>query len=277
MTSCLPFGYRADRGNPDKRKSRGASKKQVSSWYQPFDLVEWGSRRRDSHLANDWSSLKLSLAYNAVHCVTDPRPVRALLKDKLETDVEKNPGPASRAQRQARNTRRKRRRVRRRVKKIRKLQKDWVKGNKTIATWNVPGANIHGGRFGKIVKLYKQNGTDITFVTELNTFSHGIKKFETDGESMYLLQSMKKGVLMRGKLYRKWETEGRKWYPADGVTTVEFRDSILSSVYQPVRGSAQYEQQIQEVRRDLERVMHGGYSKASCRDRGGGILKCTDW
>ena len=97
------------------------------------------------------------------------------------------------------------------------------------------------------------------------------------GKACTFYSLCKKEVLMRGKLYRKWETEGRKWYPADGVTTVEFRDSILSSVYQPVRGSAQYEQQIQEVRRDLERVMHGGYSKASCRDRGGGILKCTDW
>ena len=136
-----------------------------------------------------------------------------------------------------------------------------MKGNKTIATWNVQRANIHGGRFGEIVKVCKRNGTDITFVTELNTFSHGIKKFETDGESMYLLHSTKTGVLMRGKWYRKWETEGRKWYPADRVTTVEFRDSILSSVYQPVRGSAQYEQQIQEVRRELERVTHGGTAK----------------
>ena len=65
--------------------------KQVSSRYQPFDLVERGSQWRDSHLANGWSSLKLSLAYNAVHCVTDPRAVRTLLKYKLETDVEKNP------------------------------------------------------------------------------------------------------------------------------------------------------------------------------------------
>ena len=129
--------------------------------------------------------------------------MRALLKDKLETDVEKNPGPAIRAQRQARNTRRKRRRVRRRIDRIRKLQKGWAKGNKTIATWNVQRANIHGGRFGEIIKLCKWNGTDITFVTELNTFSHGIKKFETDGESMYLLHSMKTGVLMRGIWNRK--------------------------------------------------------------------------
>ena len=80
--------------------------------------------------------LKLSMAYNAVHCVTDPGAVSALLKDKLETDVEKNPGPASQAQRQARNARRKRRRARKRISKIRKLQKEWVKGNKAIATWN---------------------------------------------------------------------------------------------------------------------------------------------
>ena len=244
-----------------KGSQNGVSKKQVSRWYQLFDLVEWGSRRRDSHLADDWSSLKLSSAYNAVHCTSDQRAMRALLKDKLETDVEKNPGPASRTQRQARNTRRKRRRVRRRIDRIRTLQKEWVKGNKTIATWNVQMANIHGGRFGEIVKSCKWNGTDIPFVTKLNTFSRGIKKFETDGESMYLLHSMKTGVLMRGKWYRKWKTEGRKWYPADGVTTVEFRDSILSSVYQPVRGSAQYEQQIQEVRTELERVMHGGTAK----------------
>ena len=78
---------------------------------------------------------------------------------------------------------------------------------------------------------------DITCMTELKTFSHGIKKFEIDGESMYLLHSTKTGVLMRGKWYRKWETKGRKWYPADRVTTVEFRDAVLSSVYQPVRGS----------------------------------------
>ena len=42
---------------------------------------------------------------------------------------------------------------------------------------------------------------------------------------------------------------------------MEFRDSILSSVYQPVRGSAQYEQKIQELRRELERVIHEGKLK----------------
>ena len=92
MTSYLPVGHRADRGNPDKRKSKEASRKQVSSRYQPFDLVEWESQRTDSHLADGWSSLKLSLAYNAVHCVTDSRAVRTLLKYKLETDVEKTQG-----------------------------------------------------------------------------------------------------------------------------------------------------------------------------------------
>ena len=66
---------------------------------------------------------------------------------------------------------------------------------------------------------------------------------------------------MRGKWYRKLETEGRKWYAADRVTTVEFKDSLLSSVYQPMRGSVQYEQQIQEVRRELGRVIHGGTAK----------------
>ena len=76
-------------------------------------------------------------------------------------------------------------------------------GNKKIVMWNVLRTNIHGGRFGEIVKLCKRSGMDITFVTELNTFSHGIKKFEIDGESMYLLQSTKKGVLMRGRQSNK--------------------------------------------------------------------------
>ena len=53
---------------------------------------------------------------------------------------------------------------------------------------------------------------------------------------MYLLHSTKTGVLMRSKWHRKWETGGRKWYPAERVATVEFSDSILSSVYQRVRG-----------------------------------------
>ena len=96
---------------------------------------------------------------------------------------------------------------------------------------------------------------------ELNTFSHGIKKFEIVGESMYLLHSTKTGVLMRGKWYRKWEMEGRKWYLADRVAALEFRDSILSSVYQPVRGDVQYEPQIQKVRRELHRVIHGRTAK----------------
>jgi len=151
----------------------------------------------------------------------------------LETDWRKpHPGSAIQAQRQARNARRKRRRARRRIGKIRKLQKEWVKGNKTIATWNVPRVNIHGGRFREIVKLSKRSGMGITFVSELNIFSHDIKKFDIDRDSMYLLNYTKIGVLMRGKWYRKWETEGTKWYPADRATTVEFRDSILSSVYQ---------------------------------------------
>ena len=62
-----------------KGNQRGPQK-QVSNRYQPFDLVEWGSQRRGSHLANGWSSLKLSSAYNAVHCVIDPGVMRALLK-----------------------------------------------------------------------------------------------------------------------------------------------------------------------------------------------------
>jgi len=41
---------------------------------------------------------------------------------------------------------------------------------------------------------------DITFVTELNTFSHGIKKFEIDGESMYLVHSMKKRSINERKM-----------------------------------------------------------------------------
>ena len=158
--------------------------------------MEWGSQWRDSHLANGLSSLQLLTTYNAVHCVTDPRAMSALLKNKLETDVEKNPGPSSQAQRQVRNARRKRRRSRRRISKIRMLQKESVKGSKIIATWNVQRANIHGGRFRKIVKLCKRSGMDITFLTELHTFSHGIKKIEIDGESMYLLHSTKTGVLI---------------------------------------------------------------------------------
>ena len=163
-------------------KSKGASKKGESYWYQSFNLVDRGSQRRDSHPANVWSSLKLSLAYNAVHCITDSRAIRAALKDKLKTDVEKNPGPTSQAQRQARNTRRKSRREGRRIKKVLTLQKEWIKGNKTIATWNVQRANIHGRRFGEIAKLCKRRGLGITCMMELNTFNHGIKKFDIDGE-----------------------------------------------------------------------------------------------
>ena len=220
---ALLIASRADRGNPNKRTSKGTSKKPVASRHQPIDLVEWGSQRRDSHIASGWSSLKLLMAYNAVHCVTDPRALRALVIDRLKIDVEKSPGPASVAQRQARNARRKRRRARRRSKKERKLQTEWVKGNKTNATWNVQRANIHGGRFGEIVKPCTRSEMDIAFVTELNTLNHGIKKYEIDRESMYLLHSTMTGVLMGGKWYRKWETEGRKWYPAERV-------------YQPVRG-----------------------------------------
>ena len=87
---------------------------------------------------------------------------------------------------------------------------------------------------------------------------------------MYLIHSMKTVVLMRGKWYRKWNTAGRKWYPADRVTTVEFRDAVLSSVYQPVMGSVHYEQQIQEVRRELERVMHVRTAKQVIVIWGGG-------
>ena len=80
MTSYLRVEQRAVKGNSDKRKSKEASRKPVSSRYQPLDLVEWGSLRRDSQHANGSSSLKLLLAYTAVHCVTDPIAVRTLLK-----------------------------------------------------------------------------------------------------------------------------------------------------------------------------------------------------
>ena len=65
MTSYLPAECRADRGNPDKSNSKEASKKRASNRYQPFDPVERGSQQRGCHLANGWSSLKLSWTYNA--------------------------------------------------------------------------------------------------------------------------------------------------------------------------------------------------------------------
>ena len=66
---------------------------------------------------------------------------------------------------------------------------------------------------------------------------------------------------MRGEWYRKWETEVRHWYPTDRVTAVESRDSTISSVYHLVRGSGQYEQQMQEVKGEQERVIHWGTTK----------------
>ena len=134
--------------------------------------------------------------------------MRGLLKDKLETDMEKKSGPAGQAQRQARNTKRMKRRAKRRINKIRKLQKERVKENKTSAVWNVQMANIHRGRFEEIVKLCKRSGMDITFVAELNTFCHGINKFEIDGgggrrELEQVMQggSVKQIVLMEGVGY----------------------------------------------------------------------------
>ena len=59
---------------------------------------------------------------------------------------------------------------------------------------------MHGERFGVMVKICKRGGKDITFMTEPSTFNYGIKKFEIDGESMYLLHSTKKGVLIGGKI-----------------------------------------------------------------------------
>ena len=38
----------------------------------------------------------------------------------------------------------------------------------------------------------------MTTLTELNTLSHSIKRFEIDGESIFLSHSTKTGVLMRG-------------------------------------------------------------------------------
>ena len=51
-------------------------------------------------------------------------------------------------------------------------------------------ANINVGRLGEIVRLCNLNGTDVTLVTELNTFIHGIKSFEIDGEvrTFYILR-----------------------------------------------------------------------------------------
>ena len=63
-----------------------------------------------------------------------------------------------------------------------------MKGNKTIAKWNVQRTNIHGGRVVEVVNISKWSGMDTTLLTALSTFGHGIKKFEIDGESMYLLQ-----------------------------------------------------------------------------------------
>ena len=118
MISYLPVGCQAGRGNLDNRKSKGASEKRYSIRYLPFDLVEWGSQRKDSHLENGWRYLKLSSAHNTVHCATDPRAMSALVIYEWDIDVEKNPEQARQAQRQARNIKRKRRRARRRISKI---------------------------------------------------------------------------------------------------------------------------------------------------------------
>ena len=109
------------------------------------------------------------------------------------------------------------------------------------------------------------------------TFSHGIKKSEIDGESMYLLHSTKTGILMRGKWYRKWETEGRKCRHEKVVPRRQSNNSGIQRCSSVIgistsQGSVQYEQQIQEVRRELERVIHGGTTKKVIVIGGGGIL-----
>ena len=50
-------------------------------------------------------------------------------------------------------------------------------------------------------------------MTELSTFNYGIKKFEIDGESMYLQHSTKRGVLMSGEIVHKMRNGTKKVVP----------------------------------------------------------------
>ena len=83
MTSYLPVGCRVERGNSDKGKSKGPQRYNLQTGINRL-ISSNGDLNREtvSHLANGWSSLKPLSACNAVHCVTDPRAMRALIADK---------------------------------------------------------------------------------------------------------------------------------------------------------------------------------------------------
>ena len=90
-------------------------------------------------------------------------------------------------------------------------------------------------------------------MSELNARADGIKRYTHEGKRRYLVHSRKCGILMTEIVFNLWEMQGKHWQPNDRLTTVEFSNIIVVSVYHPMRGSNGYEYELANIRTELDR------------------------
>ena len=99
-------------------------------------------------------------------------------------------------------------------------------------------------------------------MSELNAREDGIKRYTHEGKRRYLVHSRKYGILMTEIVFNVWEMQGKHWQPNDRLTTVEFSNIIVVSVYHPVRGSNGYEYELANTMASKKRILIGGYFNA---------------
>jgi len=219
---------------------------------------------REGCLANSPSSLKLSKAnkqYKGKPVGLNRRAREADIDNKLMNDIEPNPGPRTTIQKAARTRRRSKKRIEKGIHKRKRKEEQWANVELKVTTWNVRRANIYNSRFGEIVKECIEKGWDIVCVSELNARADGIKRYTHEGKRRYLVHSRKCGILMTEIVFNVWEMQGKHWQPNDRLTTVEFSNIIVVSVYHPVRGSNGYEYELANIRTELDRQVNTMASK----------------
>ena len=89
----------------------------------------------------------------------------------------------------------------------------------------------------------------------MNNNTNGIRFFRHKGQGRYLLYSNKTGILISKDVYSLWQNNSRAWSPGNRITTLYLKELTISVIYQPVHGSENYQVEMENLRKEAERVM----------------------
>ena len=89
----------------------------------------------------------------------------------------------------------------------------------------------------------------------MNNNTDGIRFFRHKGQGRYLLYSNKIGILISKDVYSLWQNNSRAWSPGNRITTFYLKELSISVIYQPVNGSENYQVEMDNLRKEAERVI----------------------